>query len=460
MSVWAELPAVWLDALEESNFLGLVVLNTTPEENSTGAAIDTLVELDFHSTDPTEAINALTVEIYIEGTIAYDGDGGGFQPGYDGPSSNILVVPGGIRYIIDPTTDFTSEQVVDVRAVATSAAPATHSVDYTYSFTIEDVVEPSLVLARAVYADRIQVTFDEAMLATSAAGANDALNPALYSFAFIPASPYEAAVDVNASSVVRVSDTVYEITTDIELTFGKQYRITCGDIADDAGNLLRSDSRDYEFTAWIPPDWPEQRDFNLWAMYSDDDRDGDAHGDLERLLSAMQDVVDLLLWQQDQFGTIWDVDKCAEEWLDAMLAELGNPFNLDLSLSRKRKLVDVLVEIYRQKGTAVGIINVARFFLGLTVTITQPNLDSWLLGEDTLGETTFLGPSNEALLYSFSVHVDHILSDEDAVALYQLVDYTKPAHTHFAIVQPEVPAIISHWSLGESGLGEETILHE
>ena len=79
-------------------------------------------------------------------------------------------------------------------------------------------------------------------------------------------------------------------------------------------------------------------------------------------------------------------DLAAERFLDLMLQDLGNPFPFDLSAADKRRLLNVLVAIYREKGTAVGIKNVIRFFLGLEVDIITYTGEGLVLGESLLGE--------------------------------------------------------------------------
>ena len=65
---------------------------------------------------------------------------------------------------------------------------------------------------------------------------------------------------------------------------------------------------------------------------------------------------------------------------------IGNPFPFDLDELGKRRLAAVLVEMYRQKGTAVGIRNAVRFFLGIDIAaITALAATALVLGESELG---------------------------------------------------------------------------
>jgi len=58
------------------------------------------------------------------------------------------------------------------------------------------------------------------------------------------------------------------------------------------------------------------------------------------------------------------------------------------------------------------------------------------------------------------VEVDVPLSDTERCQIRAIVDYLKPAHTHFvALIEPRVPPTFDHWDLGISELGVETELH-
>jgi len=121
----------------------------------------------------------------------------------------------------------------------------------------------------------------------------------------------------------------------------------------------------------------------------------------------------------------------------------------------------MLVEMYRQKGTAVGIENAIRFFLGIDITaITAFTGTTLILGESELGVDWELGPSDRFARYAFDVEVDEPLSDTERRQIRAIVDYLKPAHTHFVdLIEPGVPPTFDHWELGISELGWTTDPH-
>jgi phage tail-like protein len=147
-------------------------------------------------------------------------------------------------------------------------------------------------------------------------------------------------------------------------------------------------------------------------------------------------------------------------YVDLMLLDLGNPFPLDLSLVDKRRLLNVLLGIYREKGTASGIKNAIRFFLGLEVEIVTYTGEALVLGESLLGEDWVLGPAGSFAAFAFEVLAPRALTAEERRRVRAIVNYMKPAHTHLArLVEPAIPEVIDHVELGLSELGETWVLH-
>jgi phage tail-like protein len=176
---------------------------------------------------------------------------------------------------------------------------------------------------------------------------------------------------------------------------------------------------------------------------------------------GLQEVADLLLAEGDRYAAIFDLERAPEPFLDLIVQDLGNPFPFDLDVLGKRRLASVLVEMYRQKGTAVGIENAIRFFLGIDVAAITPFAGTTLvLGESELGVDWELGPSNRFARYAFNVEVEVPLTDTERHQIRAIVDYLKPAHTHFVdLIEPGLPPVFDHWELGISELGWTTDLH-
>ena len=163
----------------------------------------------------------------------------------------------------------------------------------------------------------------------------------------------------------------------------------------------------------------------------------------------------------DRYPDIFDLERAPECFLDLILLDLGNPFPFELDELGKRRLASVLVEMYRQKGTAIGIENAIRFFLGIDITaITAFTGTTLILGESELGVDWELGPSDRFARYAFDVEVDVPLTVTERRQIRAIVDYLKPAHTHFVdLIEPGVPPTFDHWEFGVRELEETTDLH-
>lgn len=97
------------------------------------------------------------------------------------------------------------------------------------------------------------------------------------------------------------------------------------------------------------------------------------------------------------FQDLFDPDKAPPIFIELMLKSLGNPFtSIYLTLNQKRKLVKLLIPIYKQKGTERGLVNAIRFLTGILIDIIDPHGvddDGWQVGKSEIGFNTFAGGS-------------------------------------------------------------------
>lgn len=454
----------------------VAIANRDPEVDETGVRVSTHIEFDvFTDAGDAPLTTDLVVTVAVNGgspVVAYDGGSGGFQAGWDGPDSSLSFVDAyTLHVVIDQAATFASLAVVDVSISGNTTNAQAYSSDYT--FTIEDATAPVLAAASGVDKDVVRVTFDEAVNQTAAGNADSSLNPANYMFTRLTASDDPtvdvASVPIVATSVAVVSASVVDVTLDWEMTAGVEYTLTVTGIEDVFGNPIAAPDNVATFTGFVP-ERPGDRDFDLYTMLAQTTRDlDDVSRDLFRTVSVFSEICGLLLCLIDRWTDIIDPDKAPELFVDAILCDLGNPFQFDLTLTEKRKLVRILVPIYKQKGTGVGLINAVRFFLGIEVTINALNTEGWDLGIDELGDelndgTAILGPGTLAARYSFEIISPVVLTADQRSQIIDIANYMKPAGTHLAaIVEPTVPEVFDHLELGESELGGTTegtfILH-
>lgn len=471
MTIELELPAWYVDSVELDDlgtgagapFFLLVNRNPEPDETGVQVGADLIFELvcDNASTPTT---TGLIITITIDGGtpfVAYTG--GAFQAGWNGPrSATSLPNAKTLRVVVDPTVDFGSQVEVDIRVQAQTSGGA-QTLDETYTVTIEDNTPPILATATARGQKKIRLVFNEPVLQVSPTGEHDATNPANYTFDrptavtvpgwMIPSVPIEA-VSVEVISALEV-----EITTDIEMTPGVDYVVYVLEVEDVVGNEIVAPNNQATFVGWVPP-IPAGRSFDAWGWIPDKNKRED-NGDLEKFIRIVSELCGLMLSGVDAWTDIIDPDRAEEIFLDAMLVDLGNPFEFDLTINQKRKLIRILVAIYRQKGTAIGIVNVVRFFLGIEVEVNAFSAEGWDLGIDELGDsvdegTAILGPGTSFALYSFEIVSPVVLTAEQREQIRTIANYMKPAHTHLVqIIEPVVPEVFDHLELGISVLGDD-----
>lgn len=201
-------------------------------------------------------------------------------------------------------------------------------------------------------------------------------------------------------------------------------------------------------------------------------RDDDS-GHLDLFINhVLQPVLDLALEDLDRFKKQNDPDEADENVVDAMLRDLGNPFEVafDQPLNRRRLLVRVLIQVYLSKGTVPGLVDVIRTLTGIEVVdvVWPATIDAWDLGVDVLSDGSvpddedftdyaILGPSPGFMRYSFQIEVPRALTADEKETITEIVGLVKPAHTHFVgFLEPEVGADVEHWELGVSRLWDGT----
>lgn len=461
-----ELPGIYIDDIQAQQGLGagLALTGRTPEPGQDDVSVNTPIVVQISATLASppavagETPDETNTDIYVNNELAVDG--GTIQTGWDGAGSGLTLSTGLVReFTLVKTTPFDSTvqggDPVEVRVVSQSVSTV-QTIDETYTFTLEDLAVPQIEEAKGVALNKVQVTFDEPVNTTQA------LDPDNYLLEFQQPDECTPGVPVVVESVeAGAEENSYILCTDINLTHSVNYLLTVANVEDDDGNLIIAPFNTFTFTGYLPPQ-PAGRELSIYNMFPQMNRNEDIPKfDLKKLSMVWQEVVDQCLFSIDEWVNILDFDKAPETFVDAILCHLGNPFNFPLSLIDKRRLSAVLVEIYKQKGTAKGIKNVARFFIGIEIEILPfEGSGTWSLGESELGVDTVLGITDPKAPYSFIVESPVALTDTERKRLLQIIEYMKPAHTHLVeLVEPIAPEEFDHWVLGISELGETSLLH-
>ena len=440
------LPALYADNAVTFDAVGTpVLLNRDPCPGESGVPIESRLALELLDTGP-DGIERSATRIWVNDTLAFEGGGAPeLQPGFDGPDALVTETADTLRVLLHPTVFFQSLQSVTVRVLSETVGGA-DTLDINYAFEVEDRTAPRLLAAQATDAYTVRLSFDEPVTA-----------PADTVFLLAPQSvPAVTPAVLSANS----DGSTLALTFDREMTPDVGYLLTVSGVLDAFSNPILPPHDQVTFAGFRPAR-PSDRRFDLWTMLPRHNRRDDTTGDLWRFIASLQETLDLMLAEVDRFPDIFDLERAPEPFLDLILQDLGNPFPFDLDLLSKRRLAAVLVEMYRQKGTALGVENAIRFFLDIDVEAITPFTGTTLvLGESELGVDWELGPSDSFARYAFDVIVDQVLTDIERSQIRAIVEYLKPAHTHFVdLVEPIPPVDFDHWVMGESELGWNTLLH-
>lgn len=442
------IPAVYLDAITLSAPTAVVLMNQYPAPGEDNVDDATNISVDIAVPD---GFTLSAAEVFVNGVSAWV-FGVGFSVGFNGGGSNTAAVDANtLRVTIDPTVDFLSDATITIRV--TGAGAGLTSLDESYTFDIEDTTPPQVVSAEARALNLVRVVFDEPMKQVSASNADDALNPASY----VLTPQTLPAVTATAIAVTAISTTEVEITTNIDLSIGVPYEVKVSNAQDVGGNVILAPDNFALFDSFVPV-IPAGRRWELWRMLPRINRQEDETGDLQNFILCLQDIVNLLLADIDAFTDIIDPELAEQPWLAAMLCDLGNPFAFELDDIDQRRLISILVPLYKQKGTCIGIENAIRFFVGIEATCVPYLGTSGSLGESELGFDFYLAPSSSWTRFAFCLEVSVALTDEQRTQMVQIADLMKPAHTHLgSVLEPAIDP--DHLELGLSELGVSWDLH-
>ena len=449
-----ELPAVWIDWLEfvETPASNFFLANRNPAPLQPGIPID-VENVDGMIINTTgNAVVAGSIELYVDQQLAYQS--GAFVAPFSG---TVTTGTGGsgqdVSYSIDMTGYSLEGNISEypVLVVVNAETTGGDSLEDHYRFFLADYIEPHIASITPTSVTTVLLTFDEDVLMTAADLVESALNPSNYTLTAGSAP----AVPLTVTSVAQVSSDSVTLTFDTEVSMGATYSVLVSNVTDLEGNVVSN--APLSFVGYRPTP-PAGRVSDLWGKIPRYNRAADTSRDLRRFILCLQDVWDHLLRLVDEWPSVWQVDLADDAFLDAMLAEMGNPFDFELSEIDKRRLIVLLGTIYSQKGTPEGIVNAVRFFCEIDVTVVPLNsVDNyWTVGTSTLGVDTFIAPGpGSPEWYSFRIDSPVLLTDEERSKILFIANYMKAAHEHIVGIREPSGTITTagYWVLGTDSLG-------
>jgi phage tail-like protein len=287
----------------------------------------------------------------------------------------------------------------------------------------------TIVSAEASTTRSIRVVFSDAVDTT-------ALVASAWTVAGTGTSPFATP---EVSSVVGVDSawgsggtgTNVDLFLDMDLSPGKPYMITATGITDVGG----SGGNTASFTVAALPVVPG-RQFTLRGWIPQDDLRRDDTGDLRALVAVIDDQLALLVDSCDRWPDCQDPDLAAEQFVDQMLIDLGNPFeDALLTLAKKRLLVKHLIPLYKQRGTGPGLINAIWFFLGLNASLLVANRQGMRLGVSLLGLDWILGCGDNKWWFKLQVATPsgRAFTDYETRVLTQIIKFMRCAQDQIVL---------------------------
>jgi hypothetical protein len=402
--------------------------------------IDSLLYLSFSGLDQWAYCR---IDVSVGGAApetAYE-SGVGFSPGWAGPgsaengwqSAGFAFVNNNLDITIEKETPWPekSEIVISYRFDCVDGT----WVESQYRFSTADETAP--VFQRATVEDmrRISLEFDEDLSQDSVA-MTEALLVLGSGNGFVP--------DIKE---ITASGRFLHIVLTEEMSYNAMYMVKFR-VADMSGNITDAGELvtmpDYPIKVQAPGRMPQH-----WIAQ---DREGE--GNLDKLCNLVNEVLGLAHKDIVYSLDAWNADRAYSNHVRDMLKSLGYDF-LTKFIS-DRKAMTVLWDIYRRKGMRAHLPGIIYTLVGVQPAIEEAWDGVWTIGEDVLGETTVVGDGSDVSEVTFRVVFSRALTDEERQTVRRVLDFAKPSNTLYVIDEPT--EAVGIWTIGESVLGEDTIV--
>jgi phage tail-like protein len=456
--VEVELPAIYLDAAISANsVMESMVTRQSPAPDSVDIWPSRVIEFQAYALDGS---GLSTVEIYVNSELvatmsgAYAATASYVAPGWAVLAVALAFGDAITDYTVTPPGPWESESLIDVSAIVTTGSTIVRA--HGWQFTIADTAGPRIISAVAPSIYEVSVEWNEPI-------ADASLDASLFTLALEsdPPAYVPNVLDVRRDPLAA-RPTRIALTLDQPATPGATYRVTASaGVTDALGNAVESQYAFATFDAYLSPLTPANRLLSLYQELPAAERATDQFGELKLFCDVLDEGLRALAVVADDWPLVAvDPDTAIEPWLDAILWELGNPFEwLPMDIRTKRLLARWMHALVALKGSGLGIRAAIRLLLGIETQVHVYGVGLALLGDTVLGETFVLGTDDEDDLYTFWVIVDAQLDVETRGYMNRIIDIMKVANERHLIIEPDTVFVPDHWALGFSDLGTETELH-
>ncbi len=219
----------------------------------------------------------------------------------------------------------------------------------------------ALLSAKALALRTVRILFGNAGSPDTVTTTSGALTPATWSIACAGPFPAYTPTVISVASVGQVGSTILgvDLTLNAELTEPAVYTFTATTITGVTVVTQISTAA----TGLLG--FPASRDFSLIDFIPQINRADDTSGDMSNFVKVLQEPLNIIMHDVDHWIDILDSDLAPEDFLDLILRDLADPFDIPLTLIKKRRVAALLVNIYKQKGTTQGVQAAISLLLGM-----------------------------------------------------------------------------------------------
>ena len=181
----------------------------------------------------------------------------------------------------------------------------------------------------------------------------------------------------------------------------------------------------------------------------------DKTNDWEKFIAVLEEALDLLHDDVNNFSQVWDPYKCDKKYLPYLAHKVGWLLDTSKPEYLQRKTTRLIGQVFKKQGTKIGLVEAIRLLLGFEAQVVETwATDGWRLGvsgRSNLRKSTRLASEEGPNPYHFTVIIPAYLTEAEEAALHEIIKMMKPAWTHYTLVA-------NAWRLGKSKLARTTIL--